>query len=213
MGGTGSYILDLVAKTAVMEIHLFDGDDFNQHNAFRAPGAASLEDLEKHMKKTDYLENIYSKMHRQIVSHGYFIDACNIDILGEMSFVFVSIDNNSVRKMIVDYLLIAGIPFIDVGVGITEVDGRLGGLVRTTVVTKDKTKHVETTIPMVNSEEEAAYSSNIQIAELNALNACFAVIRWKKICGFYNDFGNEFNTVYSVSGGTIQACPVQYLRG
>jgi tRNA A37 threonylcarbamoyladenosine dehydratase len=50
MGGTGSYILDLVAKTAVMEIHLFDGDDFNQHNAFRAPGAASLEDLEKHMK-------------------------------------------------------------------------------------------------------------------------------------------------------------------
>lgn len=157
MGGTGSYILDLVAKTAIMEIHLFDGDDFNQHNAFRAPGAASLEDLEKHMKKTDYLENIYSKMHRQIVSHGYFIDACNIDILGEMSFVFVSIDNNSVRKMIVDYLLIAGIPFIDVGVGITEVDGRLGGLVRTTVVTKDKTKHVETTIPMVNSEEEAAY--------------------------------------------------------
>ena len=115
--------------------------------------------------------------------------------------------------MIVDYLLIAGIPFIDVGIGITEVDGRLGGLVRTTVVTKDKTKHVETTIPMVNSEEEAAYSSNIQIAELNALNACFAVIRWKKICGFYNDFGNEFNTVYSVSGGTIQACPVQYLCG
>ena len=41
LGGTGSFILDLVAKTPVEEIHLFDGDDFQNHNAFRAPGAAS----------------------------------------------------------------------------------------------------------------------------------------------------------------------------
>ena len=27
LGGTGSYVLDLVAKTPVGEIHLFDGDD------------------------------------------------------------------------------------------------------------------------------------------------------------------------------------------
>ena len=45
VGGTGSYILDLVAKTPVREIHLFDGDDFLQHNAFRSPGAPSLEEL------------------------------------------------------------------------------------------------------------------------------------------------------------------------
>ena len=41
LGGTGSYVLDFVAKTPVKEIHLFDGDTFDQHNAFRAPGAAS----------------------------------------------------------------------------------------------------------------------------------------------------------------------------
>ncbi len=45
LGGTGSYVLDLVAKTPVREIHLFDGDDFLQHNAFRSPGAPSLEEL------------------------------------------------------------------------------------------------------------------------------------------------------------------------
>ena len=38
LGGTGSYILDYVSKTRVSEIHLFDGDLFKQHNAFRAPG-------------------------------------------------------------------------------------------------------------------------------------------------------------------------------
>src|SRR5258707_11145027 len=45
LGGTGSYILDLVAKTPVREIRIFDADEFLQHNAFRAPGAASIEDL------------------------------------------------------------------------------------------------------------------------------------------------------------------------
>lgn len=34
LGGTGSYVLDLVAKTPVGQIHLFDGDLFLQHNAF-----------------------------------------------------------------------------------------------------------------------------------------------------------------------------------
>ena len=51
LGGTGSYILDLVAKTPVKEIHLFDGDSFSQHNAFRSPGAPSIDALIKQPKK------------------------------------------------------------------------------------------------------------------------------------------------------------------
>ena len=63
LGGTGSYVLDFVAKTPVQEIHLFDGDEFLTHNAFRAPGAASLEALRRKPKKVDYLAAIYSNMH------------------------------------------------------------------------------------------------------------------------------------------------------
>ncbi len=37
LGGTGSYILDLIAKTPIEEIHLFDGDTLYTHNAFRPP--------------------------------------------------------------------------------------------------------------------------------------------------------------------------------
>ncbi len=66
LGGTGSYVLDLIAKTPVGAIHIFDGDKFFQHNAFRAPGAPSGEDLEKGMFKVDYFMSIYSKMHRNI---------------------------------------------------------------------------------------------------------------------------------------------------
>ena len=46
LGGTGSYVLDLVAKTPVWEIHLYDKRPFLQHNAFRSPGAPSLTELE-----------------------------------------------------------------------------------------------------------------------------------------------------------------------
>lgn len=203
LGGTGSYILDLVAKTPVREIHLFDGDDFDQHNAFRAPGGASIEALEKKWKKTDYLASIYSNMHKHIVPRTIFIDETNIDLLENMTFVFLSIDKNSIRKVISDFLINAGIPFIDVGLGVHEVDGKLGGLVRTTIVTKEKTNHVSTTIPMEDSKVDDAYASNIQIADLNALNACFAVIRWKQFLGFYTDLGHEFNSVFSIDTTVI----------
>ena len=54
LGGTGSYVLDLVAKTHAKEIHLYDGDPFLQHNAFRSPGAASGEELNRHLNKAEH---------------------------------------------------------------------------------------------------------------------------------------------------------------
>ena len=39
LGGTGSYVLDLVAKTPVPQIHLLDSDHFGWHTFMRAPGA------------------------------------------------------------------------------------------------------------------------------------------------------------------------------
>ena len=59
LGGTGSYVLDLVAKTPVKEIHLFDGDTFLQHNAFRSPGAPSIDELKTKPRKVTYLKNLY----------------------------------------------------------------------------------------------------------------------------------------------------------
>ena len=38
-----------------------------------------------------------------------------------------------------------------------------------------------------DDDEEALYRSNIQVADLNALNAALAVMRWKQYMGFYLD--------------------------
>src|SRR4051794_7475719 len=54
VGGTGSYLLDLLAKTHVAQIHLYDGDNLRVHNAFRAPGAASVADLDGGPNKAEH---------------------------------------------------------------------------------------------------------------------------------------------------------------
>ncbi len=38
---------------------------------------------------------------------------------------------------------------------------------------------------------------------LNAINAAFAVIKWKKLLGYYHDTAKEFNTFYRISSNGI----------
>lgn len=198
LGGTGSYILDFVTKTPVQEIHLFDADDFVQHNAFRSPGAASLSELRERQSKVDYHKSRYQNMHRGIVSHACFIDEDNVDMLRDLDFVFISIDEGSAKKVIFNYLTAQKIAFVDVGIGIEVADDKLTGILRTTLSTPDKNSHIDNYVPYQTGEEDE-YASNIQISELNALNAVLAVIKWKKVCGYYHDHIKEYNSTYTIN--------------
>ncbi len=44
---------------------------------------------------------------------------------------------------------------------------------------------------------------NIQTADLNILNAALAVIKWKKIFGYYVDSRQELNNLFNVSGASL----------
>ena len=120
LGGTGSYVLDLVSKTPVKAIHLFDKDAFLSHNAFRTPGAIPLNQLSNELKKTDYLKDIYSNIHRNIHSHPCNIEASNFREISDMSFVFICIDNNLIKRSLFDFLIENKISFIDAGIGINK---------------------------------------------------------------------------------------------
>jgi ThiF family len=204
LGGTGSYVLDLVAKTPVREIHLFDGDLFLQHNAFRAPGAPSIDELREAPRKVDYLAGIYSKMHRKIVPHPVAIDADNLHLLEGLSFVFVCIDGGAAKRRIFEKLEALGVSFVDVGMGLELVDGSLGGILRVTASTPDKREHVyQGRIALEDGVENDIYASNIQVADLNALNAAMAVIKWKKIRAFYRDLEREHHSTYTTDGNML----------
>lgn len=198
LGGTGAYILDLVAKTPVSEIHLYDGDNFLVHNAFRSPGAASIAELDMLHMKTEYYTRIYSNMHKHIISHPYYIDESNLSEIFDANYVFLAIDKESIKKTIIEFLLSYEIPFFDVGLGVNTVDDCLVGTLRVTTGTKDKHDHLASRISYgddINNE----YATNIQIADLNSLNAVLAVIKWKKLSGFYQDMKQEHNTTYSIN--------------
>lgn len=198
LGGTGSYVLDLLAKTPVDEIHLFDGDEFAQHNAFRAPGAPTVEQLRKPPLKVNFFADIYSRMRREIHPHPYFISAANVVELAGMDFVFICVDDGPAKKIVVDFLETNGKPFVDVGMGVSIGDNNLLGILRTTTSTPEKRDHLRKLVSFDVGRDDA-YSSNIQIAELNMFNAAMAVIKWKKLCGFYQDLNGEHNCTYSIN--------------
>lgn len=197
LGGTGSYILDLVAKTPVKEIHLFDDDILLAHNAFRSPGAATFEELKESPTKVDYLFKKYDPIRENIISHPVRIDPQNIDELRAMSFVFVAVDSGPSKKVIIDSLLSFQIAFVDCGMGVYRVENSLGGVLRVTTASVTNNSHAVQRISFGN-ENDDEYDWNIQTADLNMMNAAMAVIRWKKLRGYYLDTKHEYHSTYTL---------------
>ena len=203
LGGTGSYVLDLVAKTPVREIHLFDGDVLLQHNAFRAPGAPSLEVLREAPKKVDYFASIYGAMRHGIVPHDQFLDASTAEALTGISFAFVCMDAGSAKRAVVERLEQIGASFVDVGMGLELDDGSLGGILRVTASTPERRDHFRTSVSLADEKGGDIYASNIQVADLNAFNAVLAVVKWKKLRGFYRDLEGEHHMTYTTDGNLL----------
>ena len=202
LGGTGSYVLDYIAKTPVLEIHLIDGDRFLQHNAFRAPGAPSREELTAEKTKVSYHAKNYRYMRKNIFPHALMLDKITENVLDGIDFAFLCVDSDAVRTSITHLLKRRGIPFVDCGMGLTITDKKLRGSVRCTAVLYPQAVS-DTESAESSWYEDDAYSTNIQIAELNALNAALAVIKWKKYIGFYLDQTGSLEDVYSIDCGGI----------
>lgn len=197
LGGTGSYLLDFIAKTPVSEVHIYDGDIFQLHNAFRSPGAISADRMkqEEEIRKVNYYFETYSRMHRGIIPHAEYISEKNIGQLVNMNFIFISVDKNKVRSFIAKKLISLKVPFIDVGMGINIADSSLLGSIRMTHFSTNKHDHLNKRIGESEFDENE-YATNIQIAELNCLNAILAIIKWKKTIGFYQDLKSEYNSLF-----------------
>ena len=203
LGGTGSYILDQVAKTPVAEIHLFDGDVFCQHNAFRAPGAPPIEVFKESPNKAEYFSMLYGNMHRHITAHPYRLDESNVNELAGISFVFLSMDAGVCKKAIVEFLSQHNISFVDTGIHIQRVQDSLIGMTRTTASIGGNMDAAEKYISYAETDNDL-YKSNVQTADLNAFCALAAVIQWKKTYGFYIDNAHGNNCVFTTNDGEFK---------
>lgn len=198
LGGTGAYVLDFIVKTPVRDVRSFDLDSYYVHNAFRSPGRVDEEEFGQ--SKAKVYQARYDNFRHGLSCTPKYIDSLSAEELEGVTFAFVCVDKGSARAGIFDALIAKRIPFIDVGMGLNRKRGALNGLVRMTYFSALDAERVrDLQLVDLSDRPDDIYRSNIQIAELNALNACLAVIRFKQLRGFYVSDEPVFNLMFGVS--------------
>lgn len=198
LGGTGAYLLDFLVKTPVTEIRAFDLDLFQVHNAFRSPGKLDLNEFQR--QKAEVYFHRYENFRHGLSIQPKFIDATSGEDLEDVTFAFVCVDKGSSRAGIFDLLLKKKIPFIDVGMGLNRKHNALNGILRTTYYSVEDGPRVQDRgLAELSDHPEDLYRANIQIGELNALNAALAVIKFKQIKGFYHDRQFVYNLLFEIA--------------
>jgi Domain of unknown function (DUF6791)/ThiF family len=201
-GGTGSYIVDFLVKTPVREIRAFDHDTFHVHNAFRSPGR--LEERELGEAKAKVYQNRYENFRHGLTVKWSRIDATSADEFRGVTFAFVSVDKGSSRAEVFELLIRLGIPFIDVGMGLSRKHGPLSGMARVTYFAPERAAEVrELGLAQLADSPEDLYRDNIQISELNALNASLAVIKFKQLRGFYFEAERYHHAVFGIEDASV----------
>lgn len=183
-GGTGSYIFDLISKTRVKSIKIFDFDIFDLHNAFRVPGSTEREDLGQ--PKVNVIEQRYRGWHKGTEVFEVKLDGESLGYLEGITFAFLAVDKIAPRRNLAKLLRAKGIPFVVVGMGIHHGNPGLTGMVDTTLIDEKTSPILFEEVAgeqLVDIPDE--YQKNIQTVELNALNAAMAVFMYKKYRGYY----------------------------
>lgn len=197
LGGTGAYLLDFLVKTPVPEIRAFDLDSFYVHNAFRSPGRLEASEFGK--PKADVYQTRYENFRNGLYVTPRFLDTSCGDAMDGVTFAFVCVDKGPSRASIFDLLISKGIPFIDVGMGLDRKKGLLNGMLRATYYSAEHSQTLrDKELAPEKETPDDIYRTNIQISELNALNACLAVIRFKQLRGFYFEELPYYNLVFEI---------------
>ena len=197
LGGTGAYVLDLIAKTPVNDIHLLDSDVVDWHTLFRAPSAPTAEEIESvrkgDLRKVDYYFSKYASLRDGIHPHAVRVDSTSMfrEFLSAhpIDHVFVCIDQladcDSPRQDAVYCALSeTAVPFIDSGVSITVDGDAVRGAVTTSAYDPGSVAW-ENAIPNARVEGDVPGYRNVQLPEVNALAASLAVMEWRRRTGQY----------------------------
>ena len=205
VGGTGSYLVDILAKTNVKELHLFDDDILEQHSAFRLAGAARIEEIGGTRTKVAWHQQRYAAVRdrgffaSEVKVHG---DATNL--LRRFTTVFIAVDDLASRRMIQAQCNALGVFHVSVGLAV-EIEGQdnnqLGGMVKveTGFIHPPRSDDESPSDPV----QPQAYG-NVQAAELNMLGAALAIVEWKAKVGVYRSERSRYDSVlYSATTGGI----------
>ena len=190
-GGTGGFIVDMIAKCNVASIDIYDDDVVSQHTQLRWPGVVKRSVVEEHRNKAEYLAQVYaSRTNKNIRGHDLRVGRSDLTLFRNKTMVFVAVDRGSGRREILTGLTELAVNFIDCGIDLRRDSDGLTASAR--VVRTAREDDREKRIALVEKTPgrdfgEGMYEAAVQTAEINALNATLAVIAWKQGIGFYKD--------------------------
>ena len=200
LGGVGLWILDLMSKTDVSEIMIWDGDEIEGRNLLRAPGWAGQDAIGKN--KARFFGEHYQRMRKGITIYPeYWQPDEPADVLGDLDFVFVAVDKAETRTALCEKLEQTGVPFIDVGMGIELRQGRVGGSCQVFFSGEDPGRW-RIGIPTAEGEGEDEYYE-LQLADLGALNAALAVGTWRRHIGQYEGEAKDWLIRYWIENNDL----------
>ncbi|OQA50823.1 MAG: hypothetical protein BWY47_00245 [Bacteroidetes bacterium ADurb.Bin302] len=85
--------------------------------------------------------------------------------------------------------------------GLERENNRISGTLRTTYYSEDNAEDLKKKmLAPLDDLPDDIYKNNIQISELNALNACIAIIKYKQLKGFYADDENFCHQLFTLDG-------------
>ena len=210
VGGSGSYLVDLLMKTDIKELHMYDGDVLKQHNAFRIAGAARIEELRGNTPKVTWHQERYAPVREEGVhAHARSIDEGAPEELAEFTTVFIAVDKLTKRRQIQRMCEAAGILNIAVGIGVDlegEKNDKLGGMVKVEMQFCPRERAGASEAEDQEEALEGGVYGNIQTAELNMLSAALAIVEWKAKRGVYRTdrkAGHD-TVIYTTSDGRIE---------
>ena len=200
LGGVGLWLLDLMSKTDVGEIRIWDGDHIEGRNLVRAPGWAGQDSIGKN--KAEYFGRLYSQFRTGISIYPEYLDPSDpSDIFDGLDFVFIAIDNTETRAALCERLEQTGVPFVDVGMGIERKQGEVRGSLQVFFSGGDAGRW-RVGIPTVEGVGEQEYHI-LQLADLGVLNASLAVGVWRRHIGQYAEDSKEWLVRYSVESNSL----------
>ena len=192
LGGTGSYVLDLLSKTPIPHIHLVDHDRLEWHNFLRAPGSPDGRQIagqhDSALLKVTYYKEKYAGLRSGIHDHPF--EAATTAGLSDLvsanpvDFAFVCIDQNpeleSPRQdWVYEALSNASIPFIDSGISLSIDDDYISGVITTSAYAAGSNDWRDV-IPNAKVTGDRIGYRNVQLPEINAAAASLAVMEWRR---------------------------------
>ena len=123
VGGSGSYLVDILMKTDIRELHMYDDDNLKQHNAFRIAGSARIEELRGNTLKIDWHQERYAVV-REVGVHAHprALGEEAGEELAKFTTVFIAVDKLDKRRDLQRLCEEAGVLHIAVGIGV-EIEG------------------------------------------------------------------------------------------